>query len=88
MLLLQVLAYNTFHLTEAATHWHALADQREEVFAGALNEALSLPWEGEAASALHDRAHANYGAAMESAANLRQADWRRLDGRGNNYQRI
>jgi hypothetical protein len=44
MTLSQVLSYNTEHLVDAAAHWQGLADQREEVFAGVRNDALTLPW--------------------------------------------
>jgi hypothetical protein len=73
MSLSQVLSYNTEHLVDAAAHWQGLADQREEVFAGVRNDALGLPWEGQAADALHQRTGADYNTAMDSAGNLRQA---------------
>jgi hypothetical protein len=73
MPLSQVLSYNTGHLIDAAAHWQGLADQREEVFAGVQNTALTLPWEGAAADALHERTQGDYRTAMNSADNLRQA---------------
>ena len=73
MSLSQVLSYNTDHLVDAAAHWQGLADQREETFATVRNDALTLPWEGQAADALHERTGADYNTAMDSAGNLRQA---------------
>jgi hypothetical protein len=73
MTLSEVLSYNTTHLVEAAAHWQALADQREEVFAGVRNDALNLPLEGQTADAVHARTQADYRTAMDSAANLRRA---------------
>ena len=73
MTLSQVLSYNTFHLIDASAHWQALADQREEVFSGVRDDALTLPWEGQAADALHQRTGTDYNTAMDSAGNLRQA---------------
>jgi hypothetical protein len=80
MPLSQVLAYNTEHLVDAAAHWQGLADQREEVFATVQNEARTLPWEGQAADALHQRTQSDYNTAMESAGNLRQAAMIAKDG--------
>lgn len=80
MPLSQVLSYNTVHLIDAAAHWRGLADQREEIFAGVRNEAYSLPWEGLGANALHERANADYGTAMESSENLRKAAMIAQDG--------
>jgi hypothetical protein len=73
MPLSQVLAYNTEHLIDAAAHWQGLADQREEVFATAHNDARTLPWEGQAADALHARTGADFDTAMQSAERLRAA---------------
>jgi hypothetical protein len=80
MSLSEVLSYNTEHLVDAAAHWQGLADQREEVFAGVRNDALSLPWEGQAADALHERTGSDYNTAMDSAGNLRQAAMMAKDG--------
>lgn len=80
MPLSQVLAYNTDHLVEAAAHWQALADHREETFAGVRNDALTLPLEGATADALHQRTLGDYDTAMESAGNLRQASMIAKDG--------
>jgi hypothetical protein len=80
MPLSQVMAYNTEHLIDAAAHWQALADQREEVFATVRNEAYALPWEGQAADATHQRTQADYGTAMQSAENLRAASMIAKDG--------
>jgi hypothetical protein len=80
MPLSQVLAYNTEHLIDAAAHWQGLADQREEVFATVRNEALSLPWDGQAADATHERTQADHDTAMQSAGNLRQAAMIAKDG--------
>lgn len=80
MSLSEVLSYNTEHLVDAAAHWQGLADQREEVFAGVRNDALTLPWEGQAADALHQRTGADYNTAMDSAGNLRQAAMMAKDG--------
>lgn len=44
------------------------------------NGALTLPWEGQAADALHERTGADYGTAMDSAGNLRQAAMMAKDG--------
>lgn len=80
MTLSQLLAYNTEHLIDAAVHWQALADQREEVFATVRNEAYALPWEGLGADATHERTHADFGTAMDSAENLRRAAMIARDG--------
>jgi hypothetical protein len=80
MPLSQVLAYNTEHLIDAAAHWQALADQREEVFATVHNEARIMPWEGLTADALHARTGADYNTAMQSAENLRSAAMIAKDG--------
>lgn len=80
MSLSQVMSYNTEHLVDAAAHWQGLADQREETFAVAHNDALTMPWEGQAADALHERSGADYNTAMDSAGNLRQAAMIAKDG--------
>ena len=80
MPLSQVLAYNTEHLVDAAAHWQGLADQREEVFATVRNEAFTLPWDGLAADATHQRTQADHSTAMQSAENLRQAAMIAKDG--------
>lgn len=82
MTLSQVLAYNTEHLIDAAAHWEALADQREEVFATVRNEAWALPWDGRAADATHQRTQADHETAMKSAENLRSAAKIARDGAG------
>jgi hypothetical protein len=73
MTLSQLLAYNTDHLIEAAAHWRALADQREEVFVTVRNEAYALPWEGQGADTVHARTRADSDTATASAEDLRAA---------------
>jgi hypothetical protein len=80
MPLSQVLAYNTEHLVDASAHWQALADQREEVFATVHNDARTLPWEGQAADALHQRTGSDFDTAMQSANRLRAAAMIAKDG--------
>jgi hypothetical protein len=73
MTLSQLMSYNTEHLIDAAAHWRALADQREEVFATVRNEAYALPWEGLGADAVHARTRADSSTATGSAEDLRAA---------------
>jgi hypothetical protein len=54
-----LLAWPTYHLTEAAAHWETVGERSYGVSHGVWRDALTVDWSGEAAEALRTDTHAD-----------------------------